>query len=102
MTRRYYFAVTNACNRSCEFCSCYSRPGKKTYLSLEKFKEILPTEGLFEIQLEGGEPLIHPRIEEMIRYAQATGRCEKVILGTNAVMLPYQYSEGRLDPMNSV
>ncbi|MDP2908699.1 MAG: hypothetical protein Q8N77_02740 [Nanoarchaeota archaeon] len=102
MTKRYYFAITNKCNRSCELCSCYSEPKRNTFLSLEKFKKILPEEGNFEIQLEGGEPLLHPNLEDMIFYAQETGRCSKVTLGTNAVLLPYAYSDSGLDYDKSV
>lgn len=102
MTKRFYFSITNACNRECELCCCYSRPGKKTFLSFEKYKEILPDTGRFEVQLEGGEPLLHPKLEDMIHHAQDTGRCDKVILGTNAVLLPYKYSKGRLDKDKSI
>lgn len=102
MTRRYYFAITNACNRSCDLCSCYSDPTRSTYLSLENFKEILPKEGNFEIQLEGGEPMLHPSLEDIIHYAQGTGRCDKVTLGTNATLLPYAYTNKKLDLAESV
>ncbi|MBM3199530.1 radical SAM protein [Candidatus Woesearchaeota archaeon] len=97
MVRKYYFAITNACNRSCELCSCYSDPTRSTYLNLETFKEILPKEGDFEVQLEGGEPTLHPNLEDMIRHAQETGRCTKVTLGTNATLLPYAYIDKKLD-----
>ncbi len=99
---RYYFALTNQCNKSCEFCCCYSDPSRRTYLSFEKFKEILPKDERFEIQLEGGEPLLHPQLEDMIFFAQRTGRCDKVTIGTNAVLLPYDYSNGRLEKEKSI
>lgn len=108
MTERYYFAITNHCNRRCELCCCYSDPGRSTYLPLEKFKEILPGEGEFEIQMEGGEPLLHPDLDDMIFYAQGTGRCTRVTLGTNAALLPYSYSGlkqnagSKLNPEKSV
>ena len=102
MERIYYFAVTNACNRSCGPCCCFSRPGRQTYLDFEVYKDILPKKGNFEVQLEGGEPLLHPKLDDMIFYAQETKRCNKVILGTNGVLLPYQYLDGQLDNQNSV
>lgn len=102
MTIRYYFALTNDCNRECEMCCTYSRPGKSTYLTFERYQEILPKEGRFEIQLEGGEPLMHPNLEDMIKYAQDTGRCDRVILGTNGVLLPYKYSNRNVDREKSI
>ncbi len=87
--KRYYFALTNRCNRACAPCCCYSRPERGTFLALDRFKAILPEEGVFEIQLEGGEPLLHPRWREMIRHAANTGRCIKTTLGTNGTRLPF-------------
>lgn len=101
--KRYYFAITNACNRSCELCSCYSTIGKSTYLSFARYKEIITKKDTFEVQLEGGEPLLHPNLEEMINYAQDTGRCERLILGTNGVLLPYQYNnDGQLNKQETI
>lgn len=85
---RLYFAVTNDCNRRCPFCSVGSRPGLTTYLPLGTFESLLPREGIFEVQLEGGEPLLHPDLLAMARAARATGRCARVVLSTNGVLLP--------------
>ena len=58
--------------------------------------------------MEGGEPLLHPNLDDMIFHAQDTGRCTKVTLGTNASLLPYAYSDlkqntaSKLDPNKSV
>lgn len=94
---RYYFAITNKCDRSCPLCCLYSDPTKKTFLSLDTYKSILAKEhGLFEVQFEGGEPLLHPDLLEMASIAKATGRCQRIILCTNGVSLPYRYKAKRL------
>ena len=87
---RVYFAITNACNRACPWCSVYSRPGLSTHLPLERFRALLPSEGRFEAQLEGGEPTLHGDLEDMIEAARATGRCDRVVLCTNGVRLPHE------------
>ena len=85
---RVYFALTNDCNRACPWCSVSSRPGLSTYLPLARFEALLPSEGRFEAQLEGGEPTLHPRLLDMVDLARATGRCDRVVLSTNGVRVP--------------
>jgi len=90
--KRYYFAVTNKCNRECPLCSCYAKPEKKTFLSVEAFESIIAKDDVFEVQFEGGEPLLHPDLMKMTVIARNTGRCLKITLCTNGVLLPYRYN----------
>lgn len=85
---RFYFALTNFCNRACELCSCHSDPTRQTNLTMDQFKEILSTGVPYEAQLEGGEPTIHPDFEEMVAYVANDPLCHKIILCTNAVKMP--------------
>ncbi len=98
---RYYFAITNDCNRACPWCSTYSSPGKKTYLLKEKFIHLLPKEGSFEIQFEGGEPTLHPDLFWMIKQSRETRRCNRVVLCTNGVVFPFLYRNNRIDNKKS-
>lgn len=88
MITRYYFALTNLCNRACELCSCHSDPSRGTHLSFDKFKEILAGDHDYEAQLEGGEPTIHPEFWNMVSYVANDPRCKKIILCINAVKIP--------------
>ncbi len=101
MKQKFWVAVTNVCNRSCEFCSMYSNPKNRTFLPYDKFTSLLPLEDRFEVHFEGGEPLLHPQLESMIRYSQQTDRCDRITVGTNGTLLPYQYKDGRLDQIAS-
>ncbi len=85
---RVYFAITNNCNRACPWCSVYSKPGLQTYLSTERYEKLLPSSGLFEAQFEGGEPMLHPQLDDLVQRAWATGRCRRVVLCTNGVRIP--------------
>ncbi len=85
---RLYFALTNACNRTCPWCSVYSRPGLQTFLSLDQMVEHLPTEGTFEVQLEGGEPTIHPDFWDFVESARRNPGCTRLILSTNGSRIP--------------
>lgn len=89
--KKYYFALTNNCNHSCEYCSCYSRPGKKTYLDFKTFASYInSTDERIEVQFEGGEPLIHPDFYKMMNYCIATNRCDKIIITTNSESILYE------------
>ncbi|MCA9300905.1 MAG: radical SAM protein, partial [Phycisphaerales bacterium] len=85
---RLYFAITNACNRACPWCSVYSRPGLRSFLGADAFVALLPEEGPFEVQFEGGEPTLHPELPLMVTVARATGRCTRVVICTNGVRWP--------------
>lgn len=88
--KRFYFALTNDCTHSCAYCSCFSRPGKKTYMDFNVYTEYVDsTHENIEVQFEGGEPLIHPRFYDMVDYAIGTDRCDKVILTTNSSEIPF-------------
>ena len=96
--KRFYFAVTNNCTHSCIYCSCYSRPGKKTYMDFDVFKKYVDsTDENIEVQFEGGEPLIHPRFYDMVQYAINTMRCDKVIITTNSSEIPFNREESWLE-----
>lgn len=86
--RRFYFALTNDCNRACPFCSVYSTPGKTTYMTEETFCAHVPLQGRFEAQFEGGEPTLHVKLNDMIAHVWSTQRCDRVVVCTNGVRLP--------------
>ncbi len=85
---RIHVALTNHCNRSCPWCCTCSSPSGNTWLDFETFTTLLPKEGLFQIQLEGGEPTLHPRFWDFVKIAQSHSRCDRLILCTNGVVLP--------------
>lgn len=85
---RVYVALTNACNVACPWCCTFSGPHKRTFISRGKFVKNLPLRGNFEVQLEGGEPTLHPDWRWMADAAHATKRCTKVVLCTNGTTLP--------------
>lgn len=91
---RYYFALTNLCNRACELCSCHSDPYRTTNLSFEQFVNIVSSNQEYEAQLEGGEPTIHPDFEKMVKYLVNDHLCKKIILCTNAVTIPIVKDNG--------
>lgn len=85
---RLYINITNRCNTTCPFCCMYSGVSKTTEMPFETFKNIIDeNEGEFELQLEGGEPLLNKNIYLFIEYAISTNRCKKVIVLSNGIVL---------------
>jgi MoaA/NifB/PqqE/SkfB family radical SAM enzyme len=85
---RLYFALTNHCNRACPWCSTCSSPRGQTWLGVEDLVRHFPAAGHFEVQLEGGEPTLHPCFWDMVARVRAEPRCTRLVLSTNGVLLP--------------
>ena len=86
--KRLYINLTNKCNTECPFCCMYSNERNSRFITFEQYKKIIDsTKQRFELQLEGGEPLLHDNIFLFIEYAIATKRCQKVIILTNGILL---------------
>ena len=85
---RLYINLTNRCNSDCPFCCMYSGKEKNTFMDFNVFKYIIDgKDDDFELQLEGGEPLLHPLMFLFMWYAYSTGRCKKIIILTNGKLL---------------
>ncbi len=85
---RLYINITNHCNTDCPFCCMYSGTKKNTYMDFDTFKTIIDNcKDTFELQLEGGEPILHKDIFLFIEYAIHTNRCKKIIILSNGIEL---------------
>ena len=85
---RVYAALTNHCNRSCPWCSTCSSPAGDSWLEPEALRRLIPPEGPYELQLEGGEPTLHPRFWDFVAMGRSDPRCARLVLCTNGVVLP--------------
>ena len=85
---RQYINITNKCNANCSFCCMWSSSDKNTFMSFDTFKDIIDShDDYFELQLEGGEPLLHKDLYLFMEYARSSGRCKKIIILTNGFLL---------------
>ena len=63
--------VTRRCNLSCGYCSEYDNFSDPVPLDVLKERiDILHRLGSANITMLGGEPLMHPDIAELVRYAR--------------------------------
>ena len=85
-------AVTNVCNATCDFCNFAYDKGFVThrlYLDAARFGDcvdILHRRGVRYLSFQGGEPLLHPRIVDMVGAVVARGIVPTLI--TNGWLLP--------------
>ncbi len=87
---RIYAALTNHCNRACPWCSTHSSPAGSTFADADALLAALPADRAFELQLEGGEPLLHPAFWSVVAGARAMATCRRIIVATNGVCIPRQ------------
>lgn len=79
--------VTDNCNLDCHYCNEYDNsvphPG---VADLKKWMRKIRDLGCLRLGLLGGEPLLHPDVVEVVRYARELG-FEKVSMSTNGFLL---------------
>tara|TARA_B100000959_G_scaffold191511_1_gene200222 strand:+ start:3035 stop:4051 length:1017 start_codon:yes stop_codon:yes gene_type:complete len=94
--------VTNLCNLQCEFCATtYFGPEvKRGFIDLNLVKKIInegAANGLYGVKFnDRGEPLMHPDLAEMVRYAKSAGLID-VYFNTNALLLDEQKTKEILE-----
>lgn len=65
--------ITKDCNLACPICFAAARPGAGGYLSVEEVARrvrSLRARGGKAVSLSGGEPTLHPELEEIVRAAR--------------------------------
>ncbi|MCH7910384.1 MAG: GTP 3',8-cyclase MoaA, partial [Candidatus Hydrogenedentes bacterium] len=90
-------SVTDTCNLRCPYCMPQEEYGDQyEFLSsgeLLSFQEITRLAGIFarlgvsKIRLTGGEPLLRPRLPELVRSLQDIEGVEEIAMTTNGVLL---------------
>ena len=84
--------VTNACNLACKVCPHSFQKMDIGYMDFSLYKDIINEcrsyGKLITLNLHlVGEPLLHPKIADMVKYAKETDAAEIVHFNTNAVPL---------------
>lgn len=94
--------VTSVCNLKCPFCATTFRGKiiKKGFISRELVKKIIDEgadNNLYGVKFNiRGEPLLHPQIDEFIRYAKKKGLID-VYFNTNAMPLTEDIAKKLID-----
>ena len=84
-----YVNITNNCDMACSFCCMYSSPAKSTFMDFETFKHIIDSETSLPnltdigVQLEGGEPTMHPDFLLLLMYLVNNEKVKQITIMTN-------------------
>jgi SynChlorMet cassette radical SAM/SPASM protein ScmF len=88
---KLYFYLAEGCNLRCRHCwiapKYQTKSDSCSYLSLELFRSIISQAkplGLSRVKLTGGEPLLHPQINEILKEIQVNEL--QLIVETNGVL----------------
>jgi hypothetical protein len=91
LTKVLEYNITEHCNLRCVNCDHASPLMPQQSITLEKFsaditalQEVLHTE---ELKIIGGEPLLNPRIVQMIECARGIGISDTITVATNGLLL---------------
>jgi len=82
----------------CQHCSANSTPYLNTFISFEKASQIIKEAaglGLEILSFTGGEPLIHPRLTDMIQLADSLG-VKDIRIFTSGL----KFRNSRIEPMD--
>jgi len=91
VSRIFYFNITYGCDNDCVFCysqNTYHNSRPHNEITLQQFKDYLEEKGISQddrVILNGGEPLLHTQIKDILNYLRDIG-CE-VLIYTNGTRL---------------
>lgn len=91
-------SVTDLCNLRCNYCMPEGVPKCShddilTYEEIARIVSIMAGEGIKNIRLTGGEPLVRPALSKLVRMLRNIQGIRHIALTTNGVLLKEQLPE---------
>ncbi len=85
--------IVKHCNLNCRYCSHFANIEDKYLMPIDKFElDLLRLSQLFsninEMRLLGGEPLLHPQINEFIKITKKVFPKTDLKIATNGLLIP--------------
>jgi cyclic pyranopterin phosphate synthase len=90
-------SVTDRCNLRCTYCmpkaafahhAFLSQENLLTFDEIERLARIFIDRGVRKIRLTGGEPLLRPHLEDLVRRLATLPELAELALSTNGLLLP--------------
>ena len=94
--RAFRISVTDACNIRCQYCmpaeGAQFLPNHRllSFEQIERFVDVAVGMGIRKVRLTGGEPLLRPRLPELIATLKRIAQLEHIALTTNGMLLDQQ------------
>lgn len=85
---KYYINITNKCDYTCPFCCMYSSPENNKFMDFQTLYGLIESlDKQTVIQLEGGEPLLHPQLILFLEYLSTKKTVSEIVIDTNSLHL---------------
>lgn len=91
----FEYNLADHCNLNCQCCNHFSPIAEKVFLScgqlekdLKRLETLLGNKNVGKVMLLGGEPLLHPEINEILRISRECLPNATLDIITNGLMLP--------------
>ena len=92
----FEYHIVDHCNLNCKYCSHYAPIAEPSFCDIEEYTKdlkrlsyIVPEEKIEKIRLLGGEPLLHPNIEDFLSIAYEIFPNVNRELVTNGILIKH-------------
>lgn len=92
--------IGKGCNANCNFCYYKERLKERHFLPLETAKYLINSliqKGIDTIELSGGEPLIYPHLEDVLKYIKKQGINTSIVTNLSSNKVNSLVEKGLLD-----
>ena len=108
IARKLRISVTDRCNMRCMYCmpkgkvQWYNKENILNYDEIIRLVSILVDLGIERIRLTGGEPLLRPKLEDLISSLSRINNIKSISMTTNGLLLGYKVKQLRNAGLESV